>query len=63
MLASQPHTQNKGAAYFKGVSRPTFCKGLLVRQFSIGIFGMFELTSVSFGIRLDLMAEGVAHTP
>ena len=34
--------------------------GLLVRQFSIVFFRMFELTSVSFGIRLDLVAEGMA---
>jgi hypothetical protein len=34
--------------------------GLLVRQFSFVFFGMFELTSVSFGIDLDLVAEGMA---
>ena len=34
--------------------------GLLVRQFSFIFFGMFTLTSVSFGIDLDLVAEGMA---
>ena len=47
-------------AYFKGVSRPTFCIGLLVRLFSFVFFRMFELTSVSFGIDLDLVAESMA---
>ena len=36
------------------------CIGLLVRQFSIVFFGMFELTSVSFGVGLDLVAESMA---
>ena len=34
--------------------------GLLVRQFSFVFFGMFELTSVSFGVTLNLVAEGMA---
>ena len=33
---------------------------LLVRQFSIVFFGMFTLTSVSFGVGFDLMAECMA---
>ena len=36
------------------------CIGLLVRQFSFVFFGMFELTRVSFGIDLDLVAKGMA---
>ena len=32
-------------------------------RFGFVIFGMFELTSVSFGISLNLVAEGMAHTP
>ena len=34
--------------------------GLLVRLFSFVIFGMFELTSVSFGVGFDLVAKGMA---
>ena len=34
--------------------------GLLVRQFSFVFFGMFELTRVSFGIALNLVAKGMA---
>ena len=37
--------------------------GLLVRQFSFVFFGMFELTSVSFGIALNLVAKGMAKLP
>ena len=57
------HIPKKGAAYFKGVNRPTFCIGLLVRLFSFVFFRMFEFTSVSFGIDLDLVAEGMAKLP
>ena len=39
------------------------CIGLLVRQFSFVIFGMFELTSVSLGVGFDLVAEGMAELP
>ena len=39
------------------------CIGLLVRQFSFVFFGMFELTSVSFGIALNLVAKGMAKLP
>ena len=31
--------------------------------FSFVIFGMFELTSVSFGVKLGLVAEGMAKLP
>jgi len=61
-VKSDAHWQNLFGIKMATKSDAPFI-GLLVRQFSFGFFGMFELTSVSFGIDLDLVAEGMAKLP
>jgi len=61
-VKSDAHWQNLFGTKMATKSDAPFI-GLLVRQFSFVFFGMFELTSVSFGIALNLVAKGMAKLP
>ena len=56
-VKSDAHWQNLFGTKMATKSDAPFI-GLLVRQFSFVFFGMFELTSVSFGIALNLVGQG-----
>ena len=67
-LGTQPPLQVRQSSLKSGMVTDSVksdepCIGLLVRQFSFVFFGMFELTSVSFGIDLNLVAKGMAELP